>query len=61
MNKEQFAKYLKLEKQRLGMNHNQFAELIGHSRDSYMAWYKGVNGCPDDKQDAIKKILLGRV
>lgn len=59
--KEKFAKLLKDAKLRLGLNHNQFADLIGHSRDTYLAWYNGINGCEVAKKDrildAIKKAL----
>ena len=55
--KEIFAKQLKDAKLKLGLNHNQFAELIGHSRDTYMAWYQGVNGCGEAKKEKILAIL----
>ena len=52
--KEIFAKYLKDAKERLMMNHNEFADLIGHSRDTYIKWYTADNGCSDEKKKLIK-------
>jgi len=61
MDKKEFADYLKGEKLRLNLNHNAFASLIGYSRDTYMSYYRGINGCPIEKQEAIKKILDAEV
>ena len=55
--KEQFGKVLKDAKEKLGLNHNEFAVLIGHSRDTYMAWYNGRNGCEDAKKEKILTII----
>ena len=59
--KDKFASQLKEAKERLGMNHSDFAVLIGHSRDTYISWYRGINGCEDAKKEkileAIKKAL----
>ena len=55
--KEQFGKVLKEAKEKLGMNHNEFANLIGHSRDSYLAWYRGINGCEDAKKEKILEAI----
>lgn len=59
--KEQFAVQLKQAKERLGLNHNEFAQLIGHSRDTYIYWYRGINGCNDAKKERILKILKDNI
>ena len=59
--KEQFGAFLKAEKERLGLNHSDFANLIGHSRDTYISWYRGINGCDDAKKERILKILKDNV
>lgn len=59
--KEKFARLLKEVKEALELNHNQFADLIGHPRDTYISWYNGINGCEEAKKErileAIKKVL----
>ncbi len=39
--KERFSLLIRDAKFKLRLNHNQFADLIGHSRDTYIKWYKG--------------------
>ena len=59
--KEQFGAFLKKEKERLRLNHNDFASLIGHPRDTYIAWYRAENGCCDAKKERILKILKDNI
>ena len=55
--KKIFARYLKDAKERLGLNHSKFADLIGHSRDSYLKWYQAVNyPCPEKKERIERRI-----
>ena len=55
--KKVFANQLKDAKKKLGLNHNQFAELIGHSRDTMLKWWAEVYYPDDEKREKILAIL----
>lgn len=55
--KTEFANMLKDAKKRLGLNHNQFAELIGHSRDTYLKWYSEIYYPDVEKRNKIIRII----
>ncbi len=60
--KERFSSIIRDAKFKLQLNHNEFADLIGHSRDTYIKWYKGdtlpyTDEIKTEVEESIKKAL----
>ncbi len=60
--KRRFSLLIREAKSKLQLNHNQFADLIGHSRDTYIKWYKGdtlpyTDEIKTEVEESIKKAL----